>query len=175
MLGEEEDEEAEDAGHRVPSGRRRVERRGDEDPRHGRACGFDGRGGDDRRGETARELIVERYFDRFDSCQASQTGLGRRVKRAAENADELEPSDVKPHGLRATAATRFAARGLDVIALQALFGWSQISTSQRYIRRSGEHTARAIRDTDLTVGVPFFTTFYSAESSLGFWDPPGQG
>lgn len=92
------------------------------------------------------ELAIERYFDRFDRFQTSQTGLGRRVKTAAGNALELEPEDVKPHGLRATAATRFAARGLNVIALQAMFGWSQLSTAHHYIRRSGENTARAIRD-----------------------------
>lgn len=92
------------------------------------------------------ELIVERYFDRFDEFQTSQTGINRRVKRAAERAEGLEPADVKPHGLRATAATRYAARGLNVIALQAMFGWAQLSTAHHYIRRSGENTARAIRD-----------------------------
>jgi len=92
------------------------------------------------------ELVVERYFDRFDRFQTSQTGVNRRVNSAAEEARELDPADVRPHGLRATAATRYAARGLDVIALQSMFGWSQLSTAQSYIRRSGENTARAIRD-----------------------------
>lgn len=92
------------------------------------------------------ELIVERYFDRFKKFQTSQTGINRRVKKAAEQAKELDPKDVKPHGLRATAATRYAARGLNVIALQAMFGWAQLSTAHHYIRRSGENTARAIRD-----------------------------
>lgn len=53
---------------------------------------------------------------------------------------------VTPHGLRATAATRFASRGLDTVALQSMFGWAQLSTAHNYIRRSGENTARAIRD-----------------------------
>ena len=95
------------------------------------------------------ELAVERYFDRFDQYQTSQTGINRRVEKAAEAADELDPDDIYPHCLRSTAATRFAARGLDVIALQAMFGWADLSTAQRYIRRSGENTARAIRDIQL--------------------------
>lgn len=92
------------------------------------------------------ELVIERYFDRFDRFQTSQTGLNRRVKKAAAHARELDPGDIKPHGLRATAATRYAARGLNVIALQSMFGWAQLSTAHHYIRRSGENTARAIRD-----------------------------
>lgn len=95
------------------------------------------------------ELAVERYFDRFSEYQTSQTGINRRVGKAAEAADDLDPDDIYPHCLRSTAATRFASRGLDVIALQAMFGWADLSTAQRYIRRSGENTARAIRDIQL--------------------------
>lgn len=75
--------------------------------------------------------------------------MNRRVGRAAEAAEGLSSDDIHPHGLRATAATRYAARGLDVIALQSMFGWAQLSTAHNYIRRSGENTARAIRDVQL--------------------------
>jgi len=92
------------------------------------------------------ELVVERYLEKYGEFQCSQTGINRRVKKAAELAEGLDPSDVTPHGLRATAATRFASRGLDVTALQSMFGWAQLSTAHNYIRRSGENTARAIRD-----------------------------
>jgi integrase len=92
------------------------------------------------------ELLTERYFDRFDSFTLSQTGVNRRVTAAAEAAREIDADSVHPHGLRATAATRFASRGLDIIALQSMFGWAQLSTAHNYIRRSGENTARAIRD-----------------------------
>ena len=95
------------------------------------------------------ELIVDRYFDRFDEFQSSQSGINRRVRRAAEHADEIRPADIHPHGLRATAATRFANKGLDVVALQSMFGWAQLSTAHNYIRRSGEQTAKAIRDIEL--------------------------
>lgn len=95
------------------------------------------------------ELVVERYLDKYDRFQSSQTGVNRRVTNAAEQTDELDPDRVTPHGLRATAASRFAARGLDVVALQSMFGWAQLSTAHHYIRRSGENTARAIRDIQL--------------------------
>ena len=95
------------------------------------------------------ELLTERYFDRFESFTLSQTGVNRRVTAAAEAAPELDADGIHPHGLRATAATRFASRGLDVIALQSMFGWAQLSTAHNYIRRSGENTARAIRDTQV--------------------------
>ena len=99
--------------------------------------------------DSRAELVIERYFDRFDEFQISQTGVNRRVKRAAEHAEGLEPDEIYPHCLRATAATRFASRGLDVIALQSMFGWANLSTAHNYIRRSGENTARAIRDVQL--------------------------
>lgn len=95
------------------------------------------------------ELAIERYFDRFDRFQTSQTGVHRRVTKAAEQADELDADDVYPHCLRATAATRLASKGVNVVALQAMLGWSQFSTAYAYIRRSGENTARAIRDVEL--------------------------
>ncbi|WP_255356218.1 tyrosine-type recombinase/integrase [Haloarcula sp. CBA1127] len=96
--------------------------------------------------EPRAELAVERYLDKYGRFQASQTAINRRVTRAAEIAEELDPDMVTPHGLRATAATRFASRGLDTVALQSMFGWSNLSTAHNYIRRSGEATARAIRD-----------------------------
>lgn len=95
------------------------------------------------------ELVLERYFDRFDRFQSSQSAVGRRVKRSAQAANELDAADIYPHCLRATAATRYASRGLNVIALQSMMGWANLQTAQNYIRRSGEQTAKAIRDIQL--------------------------
>jgi len=89
-------------------------------------------------------LVVERFFDEYDAFPTSRQSVNRRVNRAAEEADQLEPTDIYPHCLRATAATFHAARGLDVLPLQALFGWADLSTAQNYIQRSGENTARAL-------------------------------
>lgn len=93
------------------------------------------------------EIVIERFFERFDEWPTSRQSVNRRVNRAAREADGLDEADVYPHALRATAASRFAARGLDIFALKAVMGWSQISTAECYVSSSGERTAQAIRDT----------------------------
>lgn len=89
-------------------------------------------------------LAIERFFDEYDEWPVSRQAVNRRVNRAAELADDLQVGDVYPHCLRGTAATFHAARGLDVLPLQAMFGWADLSTAQRYIQQSGENTARAL-------------------------------
>lgn len=90
------------------------------------------------------ELAIERFFDRYDGWPLSSNAVNRRVKAAADAADELEPADVFPHALRATAATYHANRGLDALPLQSLMGWVELSTAQSYVATSGENTARAL-------------------------------
>lgn len=89
-------------------------------------------------------LVVERFFDKYDAWPCSRQAVNRRVTRAAEEAPQLDASEVYPHCLRSTASTFHAARGLDVLPLQAMFGWADLSTAQRYIQKSGENTARAL-------------------------------
>jgi len=91
------------------------------------------------------ELTVERFINEFDCFERSSTAVSRRVKTAAENALELEPDDVYPHALRATAATYQVSRGLGVHALTSFMGWSNIATSEVYISNSSENTRRAVR------------------------------
>jgi len=90
-------------------------------------------------------LVVERFFEKYDEWPVSRTGINRRVKKAAELADEVQKDGVYPHCLRATAASYHAGRGLNAITLQSLFGWAQMSTAQNYIQQSGENTARQLR------------------------------
>lgn len=89
-------------------------------------------------------LMIERFFDRYDGWPVSRQAVNRRVKKAAELADELEPSDIYPHCLRSTAATALAAKGMSRFPFQAMFGWADSSTAERYIATSGENTARAL-------------------------------
>jgi integrase len=89
-------------------------------------------------------LAVERFFEKYDEYPTSRQSVNRRVTKAAETAPQLDATDVYPHALRATAATFHAARGLDVLPLQAMFGWADLSTAQNYIQKSGENTARAL-------------------------------
>jgi integrase len=91
------------------------------------------------------EIEIERFFERFDRFERSFTAIGRRVTRAAEHAPTLEPDDVYPHALRATAATLQAGKGLSASALCNMFGWVNLSTAQVYIQRSDENTQRAVR------------------------------
>lgn len=92
------------------------------------------------------KLAVERYFDNraYDRFEASSTAINRRVKKAAELAPELKREDVRPHSLRATAATYHAGRGLELLPLMQFMGWAQPQTAEIYIGRSGTNTARQL-------------------------------
>lgn len=91
------------------------------------------------------EIVVERYFDRFDAFTTSKSGVNRRLNKAAETVDELDAASIYPHCLRATAASHHASRGLDAISLQSLMGWADLSTAHRYVRRSGDRTRKALQ------------------------------
>jgi integrase len=92
------------------------------------------------------KLAIERYFDSdaYTRFEASSTAINRRVKKAAERAPELQPENVRPHSLRATAATYHAGRGLEMLPLMQMFGWAQPATAEIYIGRSGTNTARQL-------------------------------
>lgn len=90
------------------------------------------------------ELVMERFFDRFEEFPVSKTGLNRRLDRALEAADELDVDDCRPNGLRATAASYHSGLGLDHTTLKSLMGWAQFSTATNYVEGSGERTQRAL-------------------------------
>jgi hypothetical protein len=90
------------------------------------------------------ELIVEDFFDRFSQWPESQTTINRRVDQVLTNTDKFTTDKTTPHGLRATAASSASARGLDPLALQALFGWADISTARNYVATSSENTQRQL-------------------------------
>lgn len=89
------------------------------------------------------ELCIERFADQCDSFPKSRSIINRRVQEAAEQTDL--PGRVYQHCLRATAASFHSYRGVPPVPLQALMGWSDLSTAQKYIRISGSATARAVR------------------------------
>jgi len=90
------------------------------------------------------EVVVERFFKRFDEYPCSSQSINRRVERAAENARRIDPGPLYPHALRATAATYHAGRGLSVTPLQAMFGWCDLETPMKYVKSSGKNTAREL-------------------------------
>lgn len=90
------------------------------------------------------EVMVDRFFNRYDEYPHSEQSVNRRVGRAAEHSEALDSDNLYPHALRATAATFHAGRGLSVTPLQSLMGWSDLSTPMKYVQRSGKNTAREL-------------------------------
>jgi len=90
------------------------------------------------------EIMIERFFERFDEWPVSQSVLGRRVKKSLRNAHEIDEETTHCHGLRATAATHHAGRGISTLTLQSLMGWAQASTARAYVRASPENTQREL-------------------------------
>ena len=91
------------------------------------------------------EDAISDFFWCHDRYEHSRVSVNRRVSRVCEAAG-LPGSTTYPHALRATAATWHAYRGVSPVALQALMGWADLATAQKYIRLTGEATAQALRD-----------------------------
>ena len=89
------------------------------------------------------ELCLERFTDQYEAFPRSRSAVNRRVTAAAEAADI--DGRVYPHALRATAASYHAYQGVAPVPLQALMGWNDLATAQKYIRISGRATADALR------------------------------
>lgn len=89
------------------------------------------------------ELCFERFAARYDEFPRSRSTVNRRMQAAANEAGLA--GHVYPHCLRATAASYHAYKGVAPVPLQALMGWSDLATAQKYIRISGTATADALR------------------------------
>ena len=89
------------------------------------------------------EIIIKNFFDVVDRYPNSRTTVNRRVNDALETVG-WNTSKTNPHGLRATAASFHAGRGLSTLSLQAMFGWKQIDTAMKYISKSGVNTQREL-------------------------------
>ena len=88
-------------------------------------------------------MVLGDFFDKTDRYPTSRTTVNRRVDDALSAAG-MDTDRCSPHGLRATAASYHAGRGLDVVALQSMMGWVQLDTAMKYIQASGENTKRAL-------------------------------
>jgi integrase len=91
------------------------------------------------------ELVLKRFFDRFDGWPHSSQTINRRLKRTAENTDAVDSGSLYPHALRATAASYHAGRGLGILPLQSMFGWADLVTPMKYVKASGVNTARELK------------------------------
>jgi len=88
------------------------------------------------------EIAIQQFFDQFDEWMFTGQSVNRRLNWVAEAAGVN--ANVYPHGLRATAATHQAGRGLDTLALQNMMGWSCTSTARDYIAHSADNLDRKL-------------------------------
>lgn len=91
------------------------------------------------------ESVISEFFKIYDHYPRSRVSVNRRVDRVLEAAG-FDTGEAYPHSLRATAASWHAYRDLPPVALQSLFGWKNISIAQKYIRLSGNATAKALAE-----------------------------
>lgn len=91
---------------------------------------------------TTTELLI----DENGGWSYSFSTLQRRLDQALEHAPRIDPDATTLHGLRATAASFHAGRGLESAALQAMFGWEDLSTAKSYVSIDGEMTRRALSE-----------------------------
>lgn len=89
-------------------------------------------------------VAIDWLIDEYGRYPNSFSTLQRRLNTALELADGLEKDSTSLHGLRGTAASYHAGRGLDAGPLQSMFGWSDLGTARNYIAVDGEMTARAL-------------------------------
>jgi len=89
-------------------------------------------------------IAVELLLDEHGGWPYSFSTLQRRLETALELSPELSVTATSLHGLRATAASYHAGRGLDLAALRAMFGWEDITTARQYLNVDGAMTRRAL-------------------------------
>ena len=79
-------------------------------------------------------------FDTHDYINYRQFSINRVIRRAAENANGLDPDNISAHPLRATGITFWADLATNPKLLKDLAGWQSLDTSERYLRASGRIT-----------------------------------
>jgi len=89
-------------------------------------------------------IALEFLDEQHGGWPYSLSTLQRRLDGALKHAPNLCSNATSPHGLRATAASYHAGRGLDMTALRAMFGWKDLETAQQYLNVDGAMTRRAL-------------------------------
>lgn len=89
-------------------------------------------------------IAIELLLKEHGGWPYSFSTLQRRLETALELSPELSNDATSLHGLRATAASYHAGRGLDLPALRAMFGWEDITTARQYLNVDGAMTRRAL-------------------------------
>lgn len=84
------------------------------------------------------------FFDRYDYVEYQQFPTNRLIRKAARNADGIDPEEISAHPLRATGLTFWADISTDPKTLRDLAGWQDIETAVRYLRVSGRLTTHKV-------------------------------
>jgi len=88
-------------------------------------------------------VALEWLIDEHGCWPHSFSTMQRRLDTALE-ASAIDETATTMHGLRATAASFHAGKGVDSGPLQSMFGWSDLETARNYIAVDGAATARAL-------------------------------
>ena len=89
-------------------------------------------------------VVVNLLLEHHGEWPYSFSTLQRRLETSLQLAPNLSADATSLHGLRATAASYHAGRGLDLTALRAMFGWEDINTARQYLNVDGAMTRRAL-------------------------------
>ncbi|WP_436910208.1 site-specific integrase [Halosimplex marinum] len=92
------------------------------------------------------QLAVESLADEYGGWPYSFSTLQRRLDAALDCARSLDRTSTSLHGLRATAASYHASRGLELAAFRSMFGWEDLETARQYLNIDGAMTRRALSD-----------------------------
>lgn len=85
-----------------------------------------------------------RFFSENEYVDVTQQQMRNDVRKAARNAEGVDPSDLTPHPLRATGATFYADAGLLSKPLRDLLGHSDRAEARRYVRGSGRQLTQQV-------------------------------
>jgi len=85
-----------------------------------------------------------RFFEEYDYVDVTQQQMRNNVRKAARNAEGVDPSDLTLHPLRATGATFSADAGLRSKPLRDLLGHSDRAEARRYVRGSGRQLTQRV-------------------------------
>jgi len=89
------------------------------------------------------EIIIENFFDEFNSFNKSFATVHRRLDKVVEMSN-IE-KNIYPHALRATAASHQASRDISIYSLMSFMGWTDPATARVYIQSNEQKAANEIR------------------------------
>lgn len=90
------------------------------------------------------QVAVESLIQEYGGWPYSFSTLQRRLDAALDCSSSLDRTSTSLHGLRATAASYHASRGLDLAAFRSMFGWEDLETARQYLNIDGAMTRRAL-------------------------------